>query len=219
MKEIDIRVMQPWYRHWHSILDEALGGKPDFDLEAAISDPRTNFRMHFCTWDLPDADLYRCFSIFSCGEEFARRAIEMRNMSRDRDFSITEARAEEHMRMGIEGYCRFSQEPTLRNDIEIVRGTEDDVWEQSCSTDNIWELLEYMDYTDPLAIEISQFLTETLYRLASSYEIAKYITWPLYVDEHKIDPQRHFALLHATEKYVPRMGPDGPILFIKTDTP
>ena len=217
MEEINVKAQRPWYQHWHSILDEVLGKKAGFDLEAAIADPSGDFRMHFCTWDLPDADLHRCFSIFSCGKELARRAIEMRLICREKSFSLSETEAIKHMKDGLEGYRYFSKAPCLRQGFQIVRGTDDEIYDQLNAADYFLELLEYMDCTDSLSVEIRGFLNETLYRVASSFDITEYILWPLYVDKNEIDPQRHFAMLNATGTYFARISADGPTLFIIDD--
>ncbi|MEM8671972.1 MAG: hypothetical protein AAGG48_30925 [Planctomycetota bacterium] len=127
---------------------------------------------------------------------------------------MSETQALEHMKEGLEGYRQFSKAACLQKDFQVVRGTEDDLFDRLNDADYFLELLEYMDCTDTLSSEIRRFLAETLYRIASSIDIREYILWPLYVDENHLDPQRHFAMLDATETYFARIGADGPTLFV-----
>ncbi|MEM8672243.1 MAG: hypothetical protein AAGG48_32310 [Planctomycetota bacterium] len=217
MEEVDRSVQYPWFKHWHKILDEVMGRRPDFDFEAAIADPDTNFRMHFVTWDLPDDDLRRCFSIFSCGQQMAERAIEFRGYIRGTPPEISDSQALDHAEAGVAGYASFVESEKLRKGVKVVRGTNDEIGVELSKTDSMHELLENMEWSDPLAPEIDGFLSETLYRLASSYDIAEYILWPLYVDHNFIDPQRHFAILDVCDRFTVRLAKDGPTLFITTD--
>ena len=217
MEELDLTVQHSWFEHWHRILDEVTGEMPGFDLEGAIAEPDANFRMHFVTWDLPDDDLRRCFDIFSCGENMVNRAIEFRALCRGTPPEISEAQALEHATAGLAGYASLLANEELQTDVKVVRGPREELDTRISRTNNMYELLEDLECSDPLAAEINDFLSETLYRLASSYNVAEYVLWPLYVDPNSVDPQRHFAILDLSDRYSARLAEDGPTLFVRTD--
>ena len=173
--------------------------------------------MHFVTWDLPDPDLHRCFEIFSCGRSMADRAIEFRTLCRKGVTQMSENDAVECLQSGLHAYACFSDRPELRAEIQFFRGTRDQIQTEIGYTENLWELVEAVSQ-HPLVAEISDFLVETLYRLASSYQVAEYILWPLFADPKSINPHRHFAMLELTHRYQAQLGEDGPILFIQTDS-
>lgn len=213
---VDIR--RAWLRHWHSVIDEVFGQDAFFDFEAAYKDPYGDFRMHFMTWDLPDESLRRCFDVLPRGTEMCSRAIEMRHLYRGEKSSISEQEALELFQRGLNGFMRFIESDDLKKPIRVSRVTSEEI--KSPNADRVAIVLENIDWHFSLADEdrsVGSFLSETLYRLAHSYDVANYVKWPLLPDPQSIDPFRGFALLALSDKYYPMLDADGPVLFVVAD--
>ncbi len=214
----DIR--RTWLRHWHSVIDDAFGSDPTFDFESAYQDPYTDFRMHFQTWDLPDENLRRCFEILPLGKEMCTRASELRHLLRSDIPTTTENEALELFRSGLDGFAKFVEDEELQKPPRLLRVRQSELIEQTRNTDRIailFETAEQMCVIDEDKSKAGSFLCETLYRLAHSYDVVDYITWPLYPDPDRIDPFRNFALLALTNRYYPGLDANGPILFVVTN--
>jgi hypothetical protein len=207
-----------WLRHWHSVIDEAIGQDAAFDFEAAYNDPYGDFRMHFVTWDLPDESLLRCFQVLPRGAEICKRAIEMRSRYRANESRISEQGALELFRRGLNDFARFVENEDLKKPIRVVRGTSAEIREGMRRADRVAILFEDIDWNfDSEVAEAGSFLRETLYRLANSYDVADYVDWPLFPDPQSVDPHRSFALLALCDAYSPLLDADGPVLFVATD--
>jgi hypothetical protein len=212
----DIR--KSWLRHWHSVIDDAVGQDPSFDLEAAQEDPDSDFRMHFMTWDLPDESLRRCFGVLPSGAEMCNRAIEMRRMYRGEKSGIPEQEAQKLFQRGIEGFAQFVESEDLRKPVRVMRVTRAEI--QIPRADRVAIVLEGIEWNGRVPaenLEAGSFLRETLYRLAHSYDVVDYVEWPLFPDPQSIDPFRGFALLALSNKYYPMLDADGPVLFVVAD--
>lgn len=209
-----------WLRHWHAVIDDAVGKDPSFDFEAAYEDPCGDFRMHFMTWDLPDESLRRCFGVLPRGTEMCNRAIEMRRLSRGKKSSIPEQEALALFQRGLDGFAQFAGSEDLKDlkkPILVTRVKRAEI--QIPPGDRVAIVLEGVDWSDRVAtecLEAGSFLRETLYRLAHSYDVADYVGWPLLPDSQSIDPFRGFALLALSDEYFPMLV-DGPVLFVVTD--
>jgi hypothetical protein len=200
------------------VLDDAFGQDPSFEFEAAYEEPYADFRMHFVTWDLPDAGLHRCFEMLPRGAEMCNRAIEMRSLYRAKKSAISEREALELFQRGLGGFAQFVASEDLKKPVRVVRGTSAEL--NVIHADRVAVLLEGIDWNvrfDEETLEVKPFLSETLYRLAYSYDVADYVTWPLFPDPQAIDPYRGFALLAFSDVYFPLLDADGPVLFIATD--
>ena len=212
----DIR--RSWLRHWHSVIDDAVGQDSSFDMEAAYNDPYGDFRMHFVTWDLPDECLRHCFGVLPRGAEMCNRAIEMRGLYRGEKSSTREQEAHELFQRGLDGFAQFVDSEDLKKPVRVKRVTRAEM--QTPPGDRVAIVLEGIDWNDRLAaenLEAGSFLRETLYRLTHSYEVADYIEWPLFPDPQSIDPFRGFALLALSGKYYPMLDAHGPVLFVVAD--
>jgi hypothetical protein len=212
----DIR--KSWLRHWHSVIDDAVGQDPSFDFEAALEDPYSDFRMHFVTWDLPDENLRRCFGVLPRGTEMSNRAIEMRRLYRGDKSSIAEQEAIEIFQRGLDGFVQFVESDDLRKPVRVMHVTRAEI--QIPSADRVAIVFEGIDWNGRVGavnLETGSFLRETLYRLAHSYDVVDYIEWPLFPDPQSIDPFRGFALLALSGKYYPMLDADGPVLFVVVD--
>lgn len=215
----DIR--RSWLRHWHSVIDDAAGTDPSFDFEAAYEDPYGDFRMHFKTWDLPDESLRRCFGALPQGTEMCNRAIEMRRLCRGEKSSMPEQDALALFQRGLNGFAPFVESENDRNELKkpvrVTHVTRAEI--PMLSGDRVAIVLEGIDWSGQVAaenLEARSFLRETLYRLAHSYDVVDYVTWPLLHDPHSIDPFRGFALLAVSGEYLPMLA-DSPVLFVVTD--
>jgi hypothetical protein len=212
----DIR--RAWLRHWHSVIDDALGRDPSFNFEAAYRDPYGDFRMHFVTWDLPDESLRRCFEVLARGTEMCNRAIEMRRLYRGEKSSMPEQEALELFQRGLDGFAHFVESEDLKKPVRVKRVSRAEM--QTPPGDRVAIVLESIDWNVRVAaenLEAGSFLSETLYRLAHSYDVADYIEWPLFPDPQSIDPFRGFALLAMSDKYYPMLDAEGPVLFVVAD--
>jgi hypothetical protein len=212
----DIR--RSWLRHWHSVIDEAVGRDPSFDFEAAYKDPYGDFRMHFVTWDLPDEILWRCFGVLPRGAEMCSRAIVMRRFYRGEKSTIAEREALKLFQRGLDGFAQFVESEDLKKPVRVMRVTRAEM--QTPPGDRVAIVLEDIDWNVRLTaenLEARSFVRETLYRLAHSYDVADYIEWPLFPDPQSIDPFLGFALLALSDKYYPLLDADGPVLFVVTN--
>jgi hypothetical protein len=212
----DIR--RPWLRHWHSVIDDAVGQDPSFDFEAACQDPYSDFRMHFMTWDLPDESLRRCFGVLPRGTEMCNRAIEMRRLYRTEKSTIPEQQAGEIFQRGLDGFAQFVESEDLRKPVRVMHVTRAEI--QIPRADRVAIVFEGIAWNSRVPaenLEAGSFLRETLYRLAHSYDVVDYVEWPLFPDPQAIDPFRGFALLALSDKYYPMLDADGPVLFVVAD--
>ena len=218
---VDTQLPEVWIRHWHSVLDEHFGVDPKFDIEEAIKDPYIDFRMHFMTWDLPNDLLHRCFAVLPGGPEVCDRAIEMRARLREtRNTKISEADAIRLFQQGLEELAAFVSDPDLKKPVRIIRGSRSAISELMAQTDRVAIVLESYRFERPFLpghVQAMVFLGETLYRLASSYDVADYVSWPLMPAlDPPVDPMRCFAELAFTDFFA-RLGADGPVLFVEID--
>lgn len=207
-----------WLRQWHDILDEAFGADPEFDFDEALESPDDDFRMQFMTWDLSDEQLMRCFQILPGGEPLGQRAIEMRALLRGEQRTISEAEAKEMFQEGLNRYARFSEDGDLKKPFQVKHVARDDVMNETMNTESLGIIFE--DAGLPLGEEassVSEFLTETLYRLASYYEVVDYIKWPLYEDPDGIEPHEPIAKLVMGGQYYAMLDENGPVLFVVTE--
>lgn len=207
-----------WLRQWHDILDEAFGPDPNFDFDEAVESPDDDFRMHFMTWDLSDEQLMRCFQILPGGEALGRRAIEMRSLLRGEQRSISEAEAKEMFHEGLSRYATFSDDADLKKPFQVKHVASDDLINATMHADRVGIVFEDVDLDGgDEAFLVSDFLTETLYRFAYSYEVLDYITWPLYADPDGIEPHEPIAKLVMGSQYYALLDEDGPLLVVVDD--
>jgi hypothetical protein len=211
-------VRKPWLRHWHSVIDDAVGQDPSFDFDAACRDPYSDFRMHFVTWDLSDEDLRRCFGVLPRGTQMCDRAIEMRRSYRGGQPSMPEQEAIELFHRGLNRFAQFSDSEDLRKPVRVTHLTRAEI--KIPRADRVAVVFEGIDWNGRVPVEnleASSFLTETLYRLTHSYDVVDYIEWPLYPDPQSIDPFRGYALLALSNRYYPMLDATGPVLFVVDD--
>lgn len=207
-----------WLRHWHGVIDAQMGVDSSFDFEVAYNDPYGDFRMHFVTWDLPDEALRRCFGVLPCGVQMADRAIEMRSLHHANATTLSEQAAVDLFQSGLSAFAQFTDDADLMKPIRVKYVSSDEFNDQVAHADRVAVLLEDVDWAiSPENRGVGSFLTETLYRLAHSYDVIDYIKWPLFPDPQSIDPHRPFATLATTETYFPLLDEDGPILFVTSN--
>lgn len=218
LKEIPQENRRAWLGHWHSVIDAELGPDSSFDFEVAFKDPYGDFRMHFATWDLSDEALCRCFEVLPLGTEMADRAIEMRSLYRADATSISEDAAVDLFQKGLDAFSRFTDDANLMKSIRVKHVSSEELNIEAGYADRVAVLFESVNWAIPPAhCEASSFLTETLYRLAYSYDVVDYIEWPLFPDPRSIDPHRRFSTLALTGTYFPLLDEDGPVLFVTSD--
>jgi len=204
-----------WLRHWHGVIDAEMGEDPSFDFEVACNDPYGDFRMHFLTWDLSDEALRHCFEVLPCGKQMADRAIEMRSLHRANATRFSEPAAVDLFQSSLDAFAHFTDDADLKKPIRVKHVSSDEFNIEVGHADRVAVLFEDVDWTiSPENCGVSSFLSETLYRLAHSYEVVDYIEWPLFPDPRSIDPHRPFAILALTRTYFPLLDEDGPVLFV-----
>lgn len=202
-----------WLRHWHSVIDAELGEDPSFDFNAVCSDPDSDFRRHFMTWDLSDEGLRQCFEALPFGTQLADRAIEMRSLYRTNTPRISVKVAVELFQQGLNAFAHFSNDADLRKPIRVKQVPSNKLNSEMMYADCVSIVLDDLTISKEKC-EVRYFVRETLYRLAHSYEIANYIDWPLFSDPKRINPYRSFAELALTNQYFPSLDEEGPVLFL-----
>lgn len=200
------------------MIDEAFGKEPDFDFEEAFEDPYGDFRMHFMTWDFSQEQLFRCFEVLPHGREMCERVIEMRTLYLDETHDITEAEAIHLFQTGLTKFASLVDDDDLRKPIRVQYGTTQEM--VAIPADRVAVVLEDLNWGDAFPRDhgyACRFLTETLYRAASNYDVIDYIRWPLFPDPNSIDLYREFALIGVTSKYFALLDSGGPLLFVDND--
>lgn len=217
LKEIPEKHRRKWLLHWHGILDAELGPDPLFNLKSAFEDPYGDCRMHFATWDLSDEALCRCFEVLPHGAEMAERAIETRSILRADTKPVTADTAVKLFEDALNRFSQFIDAPDLSKPIQVRHISSEELNVEAGYTERIRVLFEDVNWSfSPDHCEASSFLTETLYRLAHSYEVADYVKWPLFTDARSIDPHKPLATLILSGGYYPVLDEDGPVLFAVT---
>ena len=214
-------VAQDWQAAWHGILDTELGPDPQAAAGKDLPELDCDFRLQFETWSLPEAALARCFGLLPQGGALAARAIEMRFALRDEPKEIlAEAEALACLRRGLSELARHVDTDfgPLEN-LRVLRGDGkaliDAFMQADPPTIDLDDRLPALARQQSGALgEAAYFFTgEILYRLASDYAVARWITWPLCHDPTASDPYREFARLSVLG-FHPGLDDKGVFLFI-----